>query len=88
MLCVCVGVQFCPRTIAPNVLTFVGFLFTAGNFMLLSYYDYNYYGASDEPPGSAYSAIPNWLWFVMALNHFLAHTLGEYNIITLLYVTA
>ncbi|KAF2362401.1 CDP-alcohol phosphatidyltransferase [Trinorchestia longiramus] len=68
-------VKWCPRTIAPNVLTFVGFLFTAANFVLLSFYDYYYYGASDQPPGDKYPPIPNWLWFLMALNHFLAHTL-------------
>lgn len=73
--------QICPRTIAPNVLTFVGFLFTAGNFVLLSYYDYSYYAASDQPPGDQYPHIPNWVWFLMALFHFLAHTLGQYYLL-------
>ena len=69
--------QICPRSIAPNVLTFVGFLFTAANFFVLSYYDYYYYAASQEAPGDQYPRVPNWVWFVMALFHFLAHTLGK-----------
>uniref|UniRef100_A0A2P2I5U6 Ethanolaminephosphotransferase 1-like n=1 Tax=Hirondellea gigas TaxID=1518452 RepID=A0A2P2I5U6_9CRUS len=68
-------VKLCPRTIAPNVLTFVGFLFTTGNFVLLSWYDYSFYAASNTSPGDTYPHIPHWLWLVMALNHFLAHTL-------------
>lgn len=68
-------VQICPRWIAPNVLTFVGFLFTVANFVLLTFYDYSYYASSDEPPGDQYPPIPNWVFLVCALNHFLAHTL-------------
>lgn len=73
----CCFFQLCPRAVAPNVLTFVGFLMTAGNFVLLTAFDYYYYAASDQPPGDKYAPIPNWIWFVMALNHFLAHTLGK-----------
>ena len=69
--------QICPRTIAPNVLTFVGFLHTVANFVLLTVYDYSYYGASVVPPGDKYPPIPQWVWFVLALNQFLAHTLGK-----------
>ncbi|XP_063614572.1 ethanolaminephosphotransferase 1-like [Penaeus indicus] len=70
-------VKICPRWIAPNVLTFVGFLFTVANFVLLSFYDYSYYASSvDIPPGTGpYPPVPNWVWIVCALNHFLAHTL-------------
>ncbi|ROT71779.1 ethanolaminephosphotransferase 1 isoform X1 [Penaeus vannamei] len=70
-------VKICPRWIAPNVLTFVGFLFTVANFVLLSFYDYSYYASSvDIPPETGpYPPVPNWVWIVCALNHFLAHTL-------------
>ena len=68
--------QICPPTIAPNVLTFVGFLFTTLNFVMLTYYDYNYYAASEEPPGDDYPGVPHWVWLLMAVFHFTAHTLG------------
>ncbi|XP_050701938.1 ethanolaminephosphotransferase 1-like [Eriocheir sinensis] len=68
-------VKICPRWVAPNVLTFVGFLFTVGNFVLLAFYDYSYYASSDDPPGDKYPPIPNWVWLACAFNHFMAHTL-------------
>ncbi|MPC12589.1 Ethanolaminephosphotransferase 1 [Portunus trituberculatus] len=70
-------VKICPRWIAPNVLTFIGFLFTVANFVLLTIYDYSYYASSKEPPGDKYPPIPSWVWLVCAFNHFMAHTLGE-----------
>lgn len=68
-------VKICPRWIAPNVLTFVGFLFTVANFVLLTIYDYSYYASSEEPPGDKYPPIPSWVWLACAFNHFMAHTL-------------
>ncbi|XP_063699759.1 ethanolaminephosphotransferase 1 [Culicoides brevitarsis] len=65
-------VLLCPKWIAPNVLTFVGFLFTVLNFVLLSYYDYHFY-ASTELEGA--TPIPNWVWLAAAINIFLAYTL-------------
>lgn len=75
-LCVSPG-QICPRWVAPNVLTFVGFLFTVANFVLLAIYDYSYYASSDDPPGDKYPPIPSWVWLACAFNHFMAHTLGR-----------
>ena len=69
--------QICPRWIAPNVLTFVGFLFTVNNFVLLSIYDYSYYASSAGPLGDKYPPIPSWVWLACAFNHFMAHTLGK-----------
>ncbi|XP_023721455.1 ethanolaminephosphotransferase 1 isoform X2 [Cryptotermes secundus] len=66
-------VEWCPKWIAPNLLTFAGFLFTVLNFLLLSYYDYNFYASSDEHP--EFPAVPQWVWAVAALNIFLAYTL-------------
>ncbi|XP_021918309.1 ethanolaminephosphotransferase 1 [Zootermopsis nevadensis] len=66
-------VEWCPKWIAPNLLTFAGFLFTVLNFMIFSYYDYNFYASSDEH--SDVPAIPQWVWAVAALNIFLAYTL-------------
>lgn len=58
---------------APNVLTFVGFLFTAFNGFLLTIYDPQFYASSDSFP--QYAPIPSWVWAVCAVLHFLAHTL-------------
>lgn len=64
--------QLCPTWLAPNVLTFVGFLFTVLNFVLLSWYDYHFY-ASTGLEGT--TPIPNWVWLAAAINIFLAYTL-------------
>lgn len=73
--------QLCPATIAPNILTFSGFLLTVANFVLLSIYDPHYYASSDDPPGDQYLPVPSLVWIACAVNHFLAHTLGEIMII-------
>ena len=70
-----VVLQWCPKWIAPNVLTFVGFLFTVLNFLMFSYYDYDFYASSDEHP--EVPAVPQWVWGVAAFNLFLAYTLGK-----------
>ncbi|XP_055372170.1 ethanolaminephosphotransferase 1 [Condylostylus longicornis] len=65
-------VRFCPKWVAPNTLTFAGFLFSAANFVLLSWYDWNYFASSGKE-GSV--PIPNWVWLACAINIFLAYTL-------------
>ncbi|XP_005192134.1 ethanolaminephosphotransferase 1 [Musca domestica] len=65
-------VKFFPRWLAPNVMTFLGFLCTALNFLLLSYYDWNFY-ASSGLEGT--QPIPSWVWLCTAINIFLAYTL-------------
>lgn len=57
---------------APNLITFVGFLFTALNFIILSWYDWNFY-ASTGYEGT--QPVPNWFWLMAAINIFLAYTL-------------
>ena len=59
--------------IAPNVLTFTGFLFTVANFVLLSIYDYSFHAAD----GGIYTPVPRWVWILAAFNLFMAHTLGK-----------
>jgi ethanolaminephosphotransferase len=54
-------------------MTFVGFLLTALNFVLLSYYDWNFFASTDDPN---YPKIPDWVWLFAAINIFLAYTLG------------
>ena len=67
--------QYFPRWIAPNVMTFVGFVLTAANLIILSYYDWDFYAQTDDD----LSPIPNWFWLVAAINIFLAYTLGEFT---------
>ncbi|KAL5282044.1 EPT1.2 family protein [Megaselia abdita] len=65
-------VKFCPPNVAPNVLTFVGFLFTAANFLILSYYDWNFQSNTNHENTTP---IPAWFWILAAVNIFLAYTL-------------
>ncbi|XP_058801369.1 ethanolaminephosphotransferase 1-like [Phymastichus coffea] len=66
-------VQLCPRWVAPNLLTFAGFLFTVWNFIMFSIYDYYYYASSDDHP--EYQNIPRWVFAAGAFNVFMAYTL-------------
>ncbi|KAM3956829.1 ethanolaminephosphotransferase 1 [Aphomia sociella] len=77
-------VELVPRWVAPNVLTFAGFLLTVLDFLLLSCYDYEYYAASaplhnetvsEVPLTGHVEKIPQSLWFVLAMFLFLAYTL-------------
>ncbi|XP_045505165.1 ethanolaminephosphotransferase 1-like [Colias croceus] len=75
-------VELVPRWVAPNVLTFAGFLLTVLDFILLSYYDYDYTaasarvnGTSTEPLNGHTEVIPQSLWYLLAVFLFLAYTL-------------
>lgn len=65
--------KFCPRWIAPNLLTFTGFLLTIVNFILIGYYDFDFKAANDYNK----NVIPNWVWIVASINIFVAYTLGN-----------
>lgn len=82
-----------PKWIAPNVLTFAGFMLVVLNFLMLSYYDYDYYAASfsannatliDATTNGYEEVIPKSLWFIIAVFLFLAYTLGK--ILFLIYL--
>lgn len=64
--------QFCPSNVAPNLLTFVGFLFTAANFLILSYFDWNFQSNTDHEHTTP---IPDVVWLIAVVNIFLAYTL-------------
>ncbi|XP_026332737.1 ethanolaminephosphotransferase 1-like [Hyposmocoma kahamanoa] len=75
-------VEIVPRWVAPNVLTFAGFLLTVLDFLLLSYYDYNYLAATsingttvNAPTNGHSEVVPQSLWSVLAVFLFLAYTL-------------
>jgi len=65
--------QLMPRWVAPNLLTFVGFLCVLLTAGLISFFDPDFSASSDLIPYS--KPIPNWVWLVCAIFHFLAHTL-------------
>lgn len=67
--------QYFPRWVAPNLMTFAGFLLTALNFVMLSYYDWDFFASTDD---DNYKPIPNWFWLFASVNIFLAYTLGEF----------
>lgn len=64
--------QFFPRWFAPNLMTFLGFLFSVMNLVLLSYYDWNFEASSGE---DGTTPIPKWVWLSAAINIFVAYTL-------------
>jgi len=56
--------------VAPNVLTFVGFLLTVFNCLLIAFYDYDFTAATLTS-----NPIPNWVFLVTGINVFVAYTL-------------
>jgi len=67
-------VKLCPRWVAPNLLTFVGFIFSFGHFGLLTFYDYDFTAAT-YPSKSGQNEIPGFIWILVAVFLFLYHTL-------------
>jgi ethanolaminephosphotransferase len=65
-----------PVWVAPNLLTFAGFLCVLAYYLLLGYYD-PVYDSADE------LRIPSWTWITAAFLNFAAHTLGTYLISTM-----
>lgn len=66
-------VKLIPLWVAPNLLTFTGFLFVILVAVIISYYDPDFSASADTLPQS--SPIPQWVWLACAVFHFLAHTL-------------
>ncbi|XP_078595840.1 ethanolaminephosphotransferase 1-like isoform X1 [Branchiostoma floridae x Branchiostoma japonicum] len=62
-----------PRWLAPNLMTFVGFLLLIFNFALLTWYDPQFRASSSQHPDDP--LVPNWVWLVCGFAHFLSHTL-------------
>ncbi|CAG2054107.1 unnamed protein product [Timema podura] len=60
-------IEFCPKWVAPNLLTFSGFLFTVLNFFLFAYYDYDFYASSVKHPEA--DPIPRWVWSDRCYQH-------------------
>ncbi|XP_038622681.1 ethanolaminephosphotransferase 1-like isoform X1 [Tachyglossus aculeatus] len=63
-------VKIVPLWIAPNLLTFSGFLLILINYLILCHYDWDY-------SASGSGRIPNWVWWFAALSTFCAYTLDS-----------
>lgn len=63
-------VKVMPTWLAPNLITFTGFMFLVLNFLMLAFYDFHF-NASGE--GQAH--VPSWVWVAAGLFNFLAYTL-------------
>lgn len=66
-------VKLCPRWVAPNLLTLVGFICCVGHNALTAVYDYNY--DANCLPRADHDPIPGFVWFFVAVLLFLSHTL-------------
>lgn len=71
--------QFIPNWIAPNLLTFAGFVCMVIDFVLLSYYDYDF-TAAEKPEGydAGGSVLPNSIITVCGVLLFLAYNFGKF----------
>ncbi|KAH0617734.1 hypothetical protein JD844_016264 [Phrynosoma platyrhinos] len=65
-------VKIVPLWIAPNLLTFGGFLMILINFFILSFYDWDYTAS-----GSSGGLIPTWVWVFGAFATFCSYTLDS-----------
>ncbi|XP_064363641.1 ethanolaminephosphotransferase 1-like isoform X3 [Dromaius novaehollandiae] len=65
-------IKIVPLWIAPNVLTFSGFVMILVNYFLISFYDWDY-TASGTSPG----LVPTWVWLFSSFTTFCAYTLDS-----------
>uniref|UniRef100_K7E266 Ethanolaminephosphotransferase 1 n=1 Tax=Monodelphis domestica TaxID=13616 RepID=K7E266_MONDO len=63
-------VKIVPLWIAPNLLTFSGFLLLLINYFVLCFYDWDYTASGSE-------LIPNWVWWFAAFSTFSAYALDS-----------
>ncbi|KAB1267135.1 Ethanolaminephosphotransferase 1 [Camelus dromedarius] len=59
-----------PTWLAPNLITFSGFLLVVFNFLLMAYFDPDFYASA---PGHKH--VPDWVWIVVGILNFTAYTL-------------
>ena len=65
-------VKVFPTWLAPNLITFSGFLLAVFNFLLMAYFDPDFYASA---PGHKH--VPDWVWIVVGILNFMAYTLGK-----------
>ena len=64
--------------LAPNLMTFLGFMLLVVQMSVLIYYD-PYYNAAYMP-----EAFPTWVWIFSMFAQFFSHTLGLYFVLFML----
>ncbi|XP_060106660.1 ethanolaminephosphotransferase 1 isoform X2 [Heteronotia binoei] len=63
-------VKIFPTWLAPNLITFSGFLLLVFNFFLMAYFDPDFYASAPD-----HVHVPNKLWVIVGLLNFIAYTL-------------
>ncbi|XP_028653182.2 ethanolaminephosphotransferase 1 [Erpetoichthys calabaricus] len=63
-------VKILPKWLAPNLITFTGFMFLVLNFLMLAAFDSDFYASA---PGHVH--VPSWVWIAAGLLNFIAYTL-------------
>ena len=66
--------QLFPLWVAPNLITFVGWLLLVFNFALFAYYDFDFHTTNNDL-GIVRTPIPSWVWLYCGVGQFVAHTL-------------
>lgn len=66
-------VKLVPRWVAPNLLTFSGFMLLVLQTLVLIFYDPHWRATADEYP--EYPSIPTWVWGLCFCTQFFSHTL-------------
>lgn len=67
--------QLVPRWVAPNLLTFSGFMLLVLQTVVLTFYDPYWLATAVEYP--EYPSIPPWVWWLCFCTQFFSHTLGK-----------
>ncbi|XP_032398400.1 ethanolaminephosphotransferase 1 isoform X2 [Etheostoma spectabile] len=63
-------VKFLPTWLAPNLITFTGFMFLVLNFFMLAFYDFDFTASA-----AGHVHVPSWVWVAAGIFNFLAYTL-------------
>ncbi|XP_008294533.1 ethanolaminephosphotransferase 1 isoform X1 [Stegastes partitus] len=63
-------VKFLPTWLAPNLITFTGFMFLVLNFLMLAFYDFDFTASA-----AGHEHVPSWVWVAAGIFNFLAYTL-------------
>uniref|UniRef100_A0A8C3FW78 Ethanolaminephosphotransferase 1 n=2 Tax=Chrysemys picta bellii TaxID=8478 RepID=A0A8C3FW78_CHRPI len=63
-------VKIFPTWLAPNLITFSGFLLLVFNFFLMAYFDPDFYASAPD-----HQHVPNRVWVMVGLLNFVAYTL-------------
>uniref|UniRef100_A0A3B3SRN2 Ethanolaminephosphotransferase 1 n=1 Tax=Paramormyrops kingsleyae TaxID=1676925 RepID=A0A3B3SRN2_9TELE len=63
-------VKILPTWLAPNLITFTGFMFLVLNFLMLAFYDFDF-----DASGQGHTHVPTWVWVAAGVFNFIAYTL-------------